>query len=334
MGAATSSLLTELAKRRGSRSKYVLPLAMEAMLLAILFLRFKAYGPSSETTFGSLLILVGLASFLMGIQNATITNISGYVVRTTHLTGVVTDLGLEGVQYILWRYDLHRSRGWKGINEFWKLSHDHPTVPRLIVLGCILISFLIGSVAGTLAFLHMSYWGLLVPIIFLTYIVVVDIRLPIVDIREIDVFADTELRLHGLLHTMIPAELGIYRLTHLHLDSQHRAPNFQLWIDRLPEPRKLVILVLSSLVRIDRNAVLDLEVALQKLRHGHRGLILAGVTTTQYAALGEMNFLNNIGLENVCPDLEFAIARGLDAIRETKVKNTSARNPHSFLPVG
>src|SRR5438552_3373901 len=38
----------------------------------------------------------------MGLKNATITKISGAVVRTTHLTGVVTDFGLEGVQY-LWR---------------------------------------------------------------------------------------------------------------------------------------------------------------------------------------------------------------------------------------
>ncbi len=37
----------------------------------------------------------------MGLQNATITKISGAVIRTTHLTGVTTDLGIETVQYLM-----------------------------------------------------------------------------------------------------------------------------------------------------------------------------------------------------------------------------------------
>ena len=38
--------------------------------------------------------MLGL-SFLMGLQNATVTHISGARVRTTHVSGMVTDIGIE-----------------------------------------------------------------------------------------------------------------------------------------------------------------------------------------------------------------------------------------------
>jgi uncharacterized membrane protein YoaK (UPF0700 family) len=41
------------------------------------------------------LLLPGILLFAMGVQNAMVTMISGSVVRTTHLTGMFTDLGIE-----------------------------------------------------------------------------------------------------------------------------------------------------------------------------------------------------------------------------------------------
>ena len=48
----------------------------------------------------------------MGLQNSLVTRLSGAVVRTTHLTGVLTDLGIEGARWFrLWRANLaHRTR--------------------------------------------------------------------------------------------------------------------------------------------------------------------------------------------------------------------------------
>jgi uncharacterized membrane protein YoaK (UPF0700 family) len=33
--------------------------------------------------------------FIMGLQNATVTKISGARIRTTHVTGMITDVGIE-----------------------------------------------------------------------------------------------------------------------------------------------------------------------------------------------------------------------------------------------
>ncbi|MCP5810116.1 DUF1275 domain-containing protein, partial [Klebsiella pneumoniae] len=40
------------------------------------------------------LLILGLA-FLMGLQNATVTRISDARVRTTHVSGMATDIGIE-----------------------------------------------------------------------------------------------------------------------------------------------------------------------------------------------------------------------------------------------
>ena len=40
-------------------------------------------------------VTVVLLCFIMGLQNAVITKISKAEIRTTHITGLVTDLGIE-----------------------------------------------------------------------------------------------------------------------------------------------------------------------------------------------------------------------------------------------
>src|SRR3954468_19634408 len=96
LGAAVSGFFTELGRRRGWESIYVLPMVAETVLLAIFAVGIEFNGGAqSGVTF---LWMTAAASLAMGLQNATITRISNGVVRTTHVTGVLTDLGLETVQ--------------------------------------------------------------------------------------------------------------------------------------------------------------------------------------------------------------------------------------------
>lgn len=314
-GAALSGFLTEGAKQLGKRSKYVLPLAIEAALLVAFMLTIKAEDGQIHTRY-RLLALTGLAAFAMGLQNATITKISGNVVRTTHLTGVLTDMGLETVQYIFWYWNQHHGRGWARASRLFKISLRHPTILRLLVLYSIFGSFLFGVVAGTVAFHFYNYLGLIAPVAFLAVIVAIDWSQPIADIKEIDVISDPELRLHGLLHTLLPRELILYRLTNLRRHGKARAPNFQLWIDSLEPHRRVIILVLTAQVAIDENAVQDLKLAIEKLRARGGQLILGNVTPFQFRALQQFDMIEFIGAENVCPDVEFAIAHGAACVKE------------------
>ncbi|MBI3828151.1 MAG: DUF1275 domain-containing protein [Planctomycetes bacterium] len=313
-GAVISACMTEGAKQLGKRSKYVLPLVVEAILILafMLFLQIEKGQPLSQPV---LLALLCIGSVAMGIQNATITKISGSVVRTTHLTGVLTDMGLESVQYLIWYWTQHRGHGWTRANRLLKISFRHPTILRLLVLYSIFGSFLFGAVAGAIAFNHIGHLGLVVPIAFLFLIMGVDWQKPIADIGEIDSTNDPDLRLHGILHALLPEDLAIYRIKNHRQYAHARAPNFQLWIDRLPLNRRVVILVLTPWVKIDGNAILDMNMAADKMRSRGGQLILGAVSPLQYRAMDEHSFIEGIGPENVWPDLEFAIARGVACTR-------------------
>jgi uncharacterized membrane protein YoaK (UPF0700 family) len=327
LGAVCSACLTEGARRRGVASKYILPVGLQALLLTAIAFTINYYGLDHRHAVnqlverGLLYWLSGLASFAMGLQNATITRISGAVVRTTHVTGVVTDLGLEGVQYVLWAWDKTRLGGSGRAGRVLRISRRHPSVLRVALLASIVGSFLFGVVAGTVAFEYGPRYAMLVPVSFLLWIVVTDWRKPIADVRELDLLRDPELSSFGLapgesLKSFLPPELGIYRLTHHRRDTHHHAPDFQLWVDRLPRHWRVVILAVSPLTHFDPDAVLDLQAAVQKLRASRRDLIVCGVNRPQFKVLMKMDFPEFLGFENFAPDLDFAIARGMNLVSE------------------
>jgi hypothetical protein len=255
------------------------------------------------------------------LQNATITKISGAVVRTTHLTGVITDLGLEGMQYLLWLRDRTR-RGPRGIERFKRvlqLTRRQPAALRLMLLASIIGSFLFGAAIGTVVFMHAAWLGFAPPVCFLAFMIYTDAIRPIADVKELDLLSDPELKMFGIVKSLLPVELGLYRLAPSgRHDQVHHAPNFQQWIDHLSNRHRVIILALSPMTRLDSNAVLDLEAALHRLRLQHRMLVLAGVKPVHFTALETDGVAELIGMENLCTDLEFAVARGLDLVRDLR----------------
>jgi uncharacterized membrane protein YoaK (UPF0700 family) len=92
LGAMTTALLVNYARQRRMHSRFALPLLLEAALL----LAFGLLGASLNLKIALLLpATVLLLCFIMGLQNAVITKISRATIRTTHVTGLVTDLGIE-----------------------------------------------------------------------------------------------------------------------------------------------------------------------------------------------------------------------------------------------
>ena len=91
-GAMTTAVLVNWGLRRGLRSAYGLPLMLESVALLVFGLFGAAIGLVS-TLF--LPLTVVLLCFMMGLQNAVITKISRAEIRTTHVTGLITDLGIE-----------------------------------------------------------------------------------------------------------------------------------------------------------------------------------------------------------------------------------------------
>ncbi|MBP8851081.1 MAG: DUF1275 domain-containing protein [Breznakibacter sp.] len=90
-GAFISSLAVTIVGRT-RRTAYTYPLLAEVILLALVMY---ATPRSNNLTTQDIELLAGTLLFAMGMQNAMVSLISGSVVRTTHLTGMFTDLGIE-----------------------------------------------------------------------------------------------------------------------------------------------------------------------------------------------------------------------------------------------
>jgi uncharacterized membrane protein YoaK (UPF0700 family) len=98
-GAACSAALVNQARQRQFSSEYALPLLLDAVLL----LGFGATGARLSQLHGLFVpVTVMLLCFIMGLRNAVITKLSGAQIRTTHITGVVTDIGIELGKLLYW----------------------------------------------------------------------------------------------------------------------------------------------------------------------------------------------------------------------------------------
>ncbi len=136
-GAATSAILINWGRRRRLHSRYAIPLLVEAVLL----LAFGLLGANLEPH--RLLFVpltVCLLCYVMGLQNAMITKISKAEIRTTHVTGLVTDIGIELGKLLYWN---------AGAPDEGKVRGDRR---RIALLGTLLLAFLGGGVAGALGF--------------------------------------------------------------------------------------------------------------------------------------------------------------------------------------
>ncbi|TBR40655.1 DUF1275 domain-containing protein [Dyella terrae] len=135
IGAAFSSLVINSGRRRQMPGIYAWVVMIEALLMAALGAAELAL-PGAQR--GPMLVL-GLA-FLMGLQNAVVTQISDARVRTTHVSGMSTDIGI-GLSML---FDIARRR--EPRTEL--AAH----VTRLRLHTQTVLSFLAGGVAGVLAY--------------------------------------------------------------------------------------------------------------------------------------------------------------------------------------
>lgn len=139
---------------RNQRFSYVIPILIEmAILIAVAIFGFKYDGSlvAKEIYAGSLL-------FAMGLQNSLVSIVSGSIVRTTHLTGTFTDLGIELGQY------------------FQKNSTDRPALRSKIRLrSTIIFFFMTGALTGAYLFRFWGFHSFFLPVAILAFALIGDI---------------------------------------------------------------------------------------------------------------------------------------------------------------
>ncbi len=143
-GAAVTALLTNWARRRDLQAEFALPLMLEALLLLL----FGLLGANLELLVDVFVpSTVLLLCFLMGLQNAVITKVSQAEIRTTHMTGVITDLGIELGRLLYWNRGAEANE-----RHFVSANRD-----KLAIHATILALFFLGGLAGALAFKRVGF---------------------------------------------------------------------------------------------------------------------------------------------------------------------------------
>lgn len=155
-GAFLSSVFTEGGRYRTQKHlvSYVLPISIEiAVLCAVAFSDVFLENIENYKIFLGMLLL-----FAMGMQNALVTQVSRSVVRTTHLTGIFTDMGIELSQLL-----------------FYRKSEDRSVLKHSIFLKLMIISsFTFGGVIGAILYGTYELRTLLLSVFILSAVLVYD----------------------------------------------------------------------------------------------------------------------------------------------------------------
>ena len=142
-GAAVCAVLVNFAKRHRLESQFATPLLLEAALLLV----FGVIGGQLSSVRGVFVsVTVMILCFMMGLQNAVITKVSRAEIRTTHVTGLITDIGIELGKALYWNrapaeLSLRVTADWG----------------RLLMLSVLVLSFFTGGVIGAAGFQLLGY---------------------------------------------------------------------------------------------------------------------------------------------------------------------------------
>ncbi len=148
-GAMACAILFNWGRRRGLQGRYANVLVFEALLILM-------FGGLADLLVWSHrdVVFVAVLCFTMGLQNAIITKISDAQIRTTHVTGMVTDIGIELGKF------LYRSR-----------RPDTPPVRgdlgKLGMLSGLVGLFFVGGILGAAGYLAVGFPVLLLPAVVL-----------------------------------------------------------------------------------------------------------------------------------------------------------------------
>lgn len=103
MGSFASNVIVEIVSRKNERYIFIIPVVIESSILFVTGLGGRLTNLYPDIIACSLL-------FAMGLQNSLVTQVSGAVVRTTHLTGLFTDLGIELSQLFFYTSKMQKAR--------------------------------------------------------------------------------------------------------------------------------------------------------------------------------------------------------------------------------
>lgn len=152
-GAFISGLIITLIGKN-QRFSYAIPVFIEIAILCAV----GVLGVTYNHTLAEKEVFAGSLLFAMGLQNSLVSQVSGSVVRTTHLTGTFTDLGIELAQIV-------QKNKWS----------DTVLRSRIKLHAAIIFFFLFGVVTGAYLFRQLHFHVFFIPAAILVITLVYDV---------------------------------------------------------------------------------------------------------------------------------------------------------------
>jgi uncharacterized membrane protein YoaK (UPF0700 family) len=178
IGVFLGILVAETAARAAIRSGVAILLGIElALLVAFVVVSWPHFHDGSVRV-GSRLALYGLVALLsgsMGLQTAALRRVGERSVRTTYITGMLTDLASELARVVGRR----RSRPHPASSS--GATAEPVSAWYAGLLGAIWIAYLSGAALGTLAELHWHLGAMIPALVVLAVVVAVDLIAPVAD---------------------------------------------------------------------------------------------------------------------------------------------------------
>lgn len=141
LGAFSSAVIISKVGRNKANA-YTIPI----LIVIVMILFVAMFGHTYDHTLVKTEYFAGSLLFAMGMQNALVSVVSGSVVRTTHLTGMFTDLGIDLSAAVLSNAPVNGALK----NRIWL---------RLTII----IFFLLGGIAGGVIFMRISFYAFFIP---------------------------------------------------------------------------------------------------------------------------------------------------------------------------
>lgn len=181
VGVMLGVLVLDIGKRRQARHGAAIAFGLEILCL----LAFLLYG-SSIFHHGAIqpsapwqyYLLAATAVVAMGLQTATLRRVGGTTVRTTFVTGTISNIGEAGSAYLFWLRDHWRERG-EGRLRTLRRSLREPECWRVLLLSSIWTAYILGAIWGGYTEMHWNLRSVLCPIAALAGLVALDLWRPI-----------------------------------------------------------------------------------------------------------------------------------------------------------
>jgi uncharacterized membrane protein YoaK (UPF0700 family) len=158
LAAAATTVLVVLVERRG-RAAIAWALALECAVLTSFLLALLIGAPLVNPNSAAVVVASLLGLFAMGTQSATVRLLMRSVASTNVMTTNTTQIAIDATELVLaWQ------AGRRAPSDATAAAAYAAAHARLVGLFPIMLGFLLGTVTGTVAYVTIGVWGLLLPL--------------------------------------------------------------------------------------------------------------------------------------------------------------------------